>query len=180
MKLWLKWSAIGLSLAYPFWVYWGLQLPNSWPMLAVIVGMVVFRCLSGISASERNVLIVAVLGVVLTMLLWGEQLGLKFYPVMMNAGFLLVFAGSLLYPPTMVERIAKLAKSETTPQSIRYMRQVTLVWALFFLANGTVALYTAVWGSSELWLLYNGCLSYILIGVLAGGEWLVRQRVMRN
>jgi len=30
-----------------------------------------------------------------------------------------------------------------------------------------------------LWTLWNGLLSYLLIGLLMAGEWLVRQRIRR-
>lgn len=180
MRGWFKLIAVGLTLSYPFWVYWGMQSSSFWLLILVMLCMVALRCASGVSVGERNVLVLAVIGVSTVMLIWGEQLGFKFYPVMINAGFLFLFASSLVYPPTFVERIAKLAKSEITPKSISYMRRVTFVWSLFFFLNGSIALQTAVWGSDEEWLLYNGFIAYLLIGILAGSEWLVRQKVMRN
>jgi uncharacterized membrane protein len=36
---------------------------------------------------------------------------------------------------------------------------------------------TALLASAAAWALYNGLLSYVAMGVLTGGEWLVRRRV---
>ena len=42
---------------------------------------------------------------------------------------------------------------------------------------GKSALVTALWMSDRAWALYNGLIAYVLIGLLFGAEWLVRQRV---
>lgn len=42
---------------------------------------------------------------------------------------------------------------------------------------GSLSLATALWADNAVWTAYNGCISYLLMGALFGGEWLVRQRV---
>ena len=51
------------------------------------------------------------------------------------------------------------------------------MWCGFFVVNGAVAAATALWATPAVWALYNGLLSYVAMGVLMGGEWLVRRRV---
>ncbi|MFP3089350.1 AMP-binding protein [Treponema sp. TIM-1] len=58
-----------------------------------------------------------------------------------------------------------------------YCRKVTLVWCLFFIINGGIAAATVFFASDVLWSLYNGGISYIFIGILFGGELMVRKRV---
>ncbi|MDR2758572.1 MAG: AMP-binding protein [Spirochaetaceae bacterium] len=58
-----------------------------------------------------------------------------------------------------------------------YCRKVTLVWCLFFIINGGIAAATVFFASDALWSLYNGGISYIFIGILFGGELMVRKRV---
>jgi uncharacterized membrane protein len=109
----------------------------------------------------------------------------KIYPVLVSLVLLTVFAFSLLKPPTMIFRLASLRdKSLREPGAARdkaetYCRKVTLVWCCFFVANGAVSLYTALWADPLVWTLYNGFLSYALIGALLLGEVLVRRRAMR-
>jgi len=54
---------------------------------------------------------------------------------------------------------------------------VTIVWCVFLLLNGLVALWTALYASLELWTAYNGFVAYLLMGALFGGELLVRKFV---
>jgi uncharacterized membrane protein len=52
-----------------------------------------------------------------------------------------------------------------------------MVWVLFFLINGVIALWTVVEGSWMIWTLYNGCFVYVLMGALLVIEYLVRRKV---
>jgi uncharacterized membrane protein len=48
---------------------------------------------------------------------------------------------------------------------------------LFFAANGAAATATCVYGNLNIWTLYNGVVSYVLIGLFLGGEYLYRTKV---
>lgn len=180
MKQPFKIVIIVLSVAYPFLIYWGLQHYQASKLLPLLLVLLGLRWLAGDKASERMVLIAIFGAVILVALTWGHQLGLKFYPVMVNLGFLVLFAGSLVSPPSIVERMARLREPNLSPEGVAYTLKVTWMWSGFFLINGTIAAFTAVWTSNEIWTLYNGFIAYLLIGFLAGGEWLVRRRIMRG
>ena len=45
------------------------------------------------------------------------------------------------------------------------------------MVNGTLALGSILLGDMALWSLYNGLPSYLLVGTLMGGEWLLRRRL---
>lgn len=109
----------------------------------------------------------------------------KIYPVVVSLVLLALFGFSLLKPPTMIFRLASMQDKslrESGPgreKAEPYCRKVTVVWCCFFVANGLVALYTALWASPVVWTVYNGFVSYILIGALLVGEMIVRRRAMR-
>jgi uncharacterized membrane protein len=104
--------------------------------------------------------------------------GLKSYPILVSLGLGSVFAYSLLYPPTIVERIARLQRGRAgPPPPISYLRKVTIAWLAFFVVNASVSLWTATETSMEVWTLYNGLISYLLIGLLFGGELIIRWRL---
>ena len=75
------------------------------------------------------------------------------------------------------ERLARLHDPELDAHGVAYTRRVTIVWCGFFILNGGIALATALWASEQTWALYNGFITYALMGLLMGGEWLVRRRV---
>src|SRR5215216_6542933 len=88
----------------------------------------------------------------------GGLLPLRFYPVLVNAVFLTVFAYSLIVPPSTIERLARLQDPNLPPVAVAYTRAVTQVWCLFFALNGAIALYTALFSSIAQWSFYNGFL----------------------
>jgi len=180
MKQFLKVAVIILSICYPFMIYWGLQRYDANLLLPLLFMLLGLRWLVGGEMFERKLIIVTLFGLMVIIFVWGQQLGLKFYPVIMNLGFLVLFVSSLFASSTVVERLARIREPDLPPEGVAYTRKVTWVWSAFFLMNGTIAAVTALWASDEVWMLYNGFISYLLIGALAGGEWLVRQRVKRG
>jgi uncharacterized membrane protein len=105
-----------------------------------------------------------------------DELLLRMYPALLNVIGLMFFGHTLLYPPSMVERFARLQGNALSADGVRYTERVTWVWCAFFLCNGLAATYTALYSTREVWVLYNGLLAYCLMGVLFAGEWLVRRR----
>lgn len=116
--------------------------------------------------------IVAVVGIVLcvsSFLLKTYQL-LLFYPVVVNAVMLAVFGGSLRSTMPIVERLARLQEPDLPEKAVRYTRRVTQVWCLFFIFNGSIALFTTLYGNMPLWTAWNGIIAYLLIGFLTAGN----------
>ncbi|WP_263079585.1 hypothetical protein [Endozoicomonas sp. Mp262] len=104
---------------------------------------------------------------------------LLFYPCLVSLAGLLAFGWTIIKPPSMIECFARLMEGDLPEQGVRYTRKVTIVWCLFFLLNGLVAFYTAMSDDQSLWALYNGFLSYILMGLLFGLEWIYRKWVLK-
>jgi len=178
MKRLLKAVAVIVTIAYPFMVYWGLQHYPASRLLPLLLLLLALRWFAGNRPGERRILIAILFCVLVVSFSFGHQLGLKFYPALVNLGFLMLFGASLLSPPSFVERIARLRDPQLPDAAVAYTTRVTWAWTIFFALNGSVAAITAVWASDEVWMLYNGFIAYLLIGLLAGGEWLLRRRVL--
>jgi uncharacterized membrane protein len=118
-----------------------------------------------------------VLGV--AVLVTNSEVLLRLYPSAISLSMLIVFGMTLLNPPSMVERFARLSEPQLPQAAVRYTRHVTQVWCGFFAVNGALAAYTAAFASRETWALYNGLIAYLLMGALFGGERLLRRRMMR-
>lgn len=181
MKLFLKLVAIILTLCYPFFIYWGLQHYDVRVLFPILLILLALRWVTstglGGGVDERKIVVATLIGLMVIVLAAGYQLGLKFYPVLINAGFLALFGSSLISPPTVVERLARIKESNLPAAAVKYTRKVTWLWCGFFLINGLIAAATALWGSDKVWMIYNGMIAYLLIAALTAGEWLVRQRV---
>ncbi len=124
--------------------------------------------------------LIAVLLLTILAIGWNALLPLQLYPVLVSATMLGVFGYSLKFPPTIIERFARAREPDLHPRAIVYTRRVTQVWCIFFAINGCVSLITVLWGSPKIWTLYNGVISYLLMGLLFGGEYLVRPHFKRQ
>lgn len=166
----LVWLA---TLLYPLVIWIGLaRFEPRWLALALL-GLALLRAL----VSREPVWLAAAAGaMVLVAATWlsNDGLPLKLYPVLVNTVLLAVFALSLLRPPTVIERLARLGRPDLPAAAIPYVTRVTRIWCGFFLVNGGIALWTAVAASDATWAIYNGVIAYLLIGALLLGERLVR------
>lgn len=168
-------AAVMLAL-YPLLVYFGIgRFEPKW-LAAVLCALALARA----AASRQRFWLAAAFGALLlavASMLSNQLFPLKLYPVLVNGVLLTVFCASLLHPPSMIERIARLREPDLPPHAVIYTRRVTQVWCGFFVLNGSAALATAWWGSDAIWALYNGLIAYVLIGILFAAEWWVRRRV---
>jgi uncharacterized membrane protein len=141
--------------------------------------LLLLRLLCQNRPASRTELITALVstGFLLAIALINETRGLLIYPVFVSLLFFAVFAYSLVFPPTVVERLARLEFPNLPLHGVIYTRKVTQVWCVFFLVNTSISLATVWHGDYWLWSLYNGCIFYVLMGLLMGGEMLVRRRV---
>lgn len=181
----LRWLATGLIIAWPFLISVGIAHHSlQWllPLLTLVLLLRAWQIRHQAGPMRVITLISALAGSVLCAASWilNAQYWLLYYPVVINLLMLSVFGGSLWTSMPLIERIARLREPHLPPRAIRYTRNVTRVWSLFFIVNGGIALGTALWGDMTLWSAWNGVISYLLIGLLMTGEWIVRQRVKKR
>ena len=168
-------------LLYPIVIFFGLRVAEPRYVALVLAVILLLRrkrqaasLLASLSRLDLAVL-AGLLLLAVTSAVTNSELMLRLYPAAVNMGMLLLFGGSLLFPPSMIERIARLGKADLPAAAIHYTRRVTQIWCAFFVGNGAFAVYTALYASRDDWALYNGCIAYLLMGALFGGEWLFRR-----
>ena len=182
---WMRLATGAIVLAWPLLVGFGLAHNGlHWllPVMALLLLTRLFQVRKQAGPMRGVLQVVALAGLALCVassLLKSHQL-LLFYPVVVNMVMLAVFGSSLWSAMPLVERIARLREPELPPAGVRYTRQVTRVWCLFFIVNGSIALFTAVYGDMKLWTAWNGVIAYLLMGTLMAGEWLVRRRLVKR
>jgi uncharacterized membrane protein len=167
---------VAASAAYPLVVWLALgHVGPRWIALG-LAGLALARAAV---ARDRLWLAVAIAVAVLAAAsAWLDGwLPLKLYPVVVNLALLGAFAASLRRGPSAIERLARLREPALPPAAVAYTRRVTQVWCAFFAVNAAVSAATALWADAAGWALYNGLLAYVAMGVLMGGEWLVRRHV---
>lgn len=178
MMKFLSMSSGILLLFYPIAVYFSLKQLAPGILAAMLILLLSSRFYSSKAANtlpfNRTIIFPVVVVLCAVMLFANRLVMLKFYPVLVSCGLLAWFSWTLKYPPSAIERIARLTDSALPDFAIVYTRYVTVVWCCFFLANALIALWTAVYASMEIWTLYNGVISYVLIGLVFVIEYPVR------
>ncbi|POZ50066.1 hypothetical protein [Methylovulum psychrotolerans] len=165
-------------LLYPLAVYLGIQVLAPWKMALALLVVLTARFFLSPADRQLGWPLMGFGVLYCAFAIWqNSALGLRLYPVGVNACFFLLFALSLLYPPPIVERLARMQDPNLSAQGVIHTRKVTQVWCVFFIVNGLIAAGTALWGSFFWWSLYNGFISYMLIGLLMGIEYLIRIRM---
>ena len=177
-----------ISVLYPVIVYCGLNYWGLSPrrLSIVLLALAFYHFLSftqSKSHAERGrTAIFVVLVLVCALVAFGADniLFVKFYPVLVNLSLLSFFGFTLWRPPSFAFRMARLhdkslEKSPSFKAVERYCRKVTVAWCIFFIVNGSIAAFTVFVGSDKIWSLYNGLISYILIGIFFTVEYLVRK-----
>lgn len=170
----------GLGILYPGLVHVSLgRVPA-----AALAGLALVLAGARLAVTRRGALesaLVPILAAVLiataAVALVAPALAVMAYPALMSLGMAAAFGLSLRRGPTLVERFASLTEPDPSPTARAYMRKVTRVWFLFLLGNATLSALTVAAGDRELWTLYNGLISYLLMGTLFGVEYLIRRRV---
>ncbi len=173
-----------IFLLYPFLIYLGLNefQPRMIAFLLLIVA--ILRLIANKYGEKKEsvlgmslYLIAAAVLITIFTFVTDLKFGLYFYPPLVNLIFFIFFSISLFHPPTIIERIARRHRSDMPVKAIVYTRRVTQVWCLFFLINGGVSVMSISY-SEEWWVLYNGFITYILIGLMLAGEYFIRIKII--
>jgi len=170
-----------LLALYPFFVFFGLRvLPPG--VVGLVLAVLILVRFGIIGLTERSTalpgFIVLFLYAAATALLGSSQM-LLYYPVLVNAILLVLFAGSLRTEEPLLNRVVRARGEPVGEHASRYLTRLTSVWAGFFLVNGLIALWTTT-TSIETWTIYNGVISYLIVAVLASGEWIYRGRYKKR
>lgn len=178
MKQILKGIIIILMILYPFLVGWGLSQGHLLWVSAILIALGVVRLLS-----KGNPLLFPLTGFAILCgglsLILKDHAWLKMYPVFMSVGAGIIFASTLIKPPSMIERFARLVEPDLPESGVIWTKKVTVVWCIFFVLNAAIALSTVLFAPMRVWVIYNGFISYILMGILFLGEFILRKRHQR-
>ncbi|MGN6735809.1 MAG: hypothetical protein ACTHMB_28145, partial [Candidatus Binatia bacterium] len=116
-----------MTIAYPLviWLGQGRFEPR---VLAILLLLLVAMRLHRLKLSAAWCWCVGGTLLLVVCALWQNAiLPLKFYPVLVNGTLLGLFGYSLLFPPSIIERWARMRNAELPARAISYTRRVTQV-----------------------------------------------------
>jgi len=161
------------------------------PVYAVLIGVapltagVITACWN---ASFRWPAMLLCLGVLLAITLNFDRLLVHaawlyfFQHIGIMAGLGIMFGSTLgSHEGALCSRIARVAIAE--PLSARYLHytwKVTLTWTLYFFASALMSLLLFAFAPLSWWALFASLLTPISLGLMFGGEYLIRLRALPN
>lgn len=176
-KFWSFFSLM-IGVLYPFLVYFYYDTLPLGYFVAAGVGLIAIR-FYGYRHRINNVFLASFfcfMVLILSALFVKTELGaVQAYPILVSLTVCAYFLYSLYKPPTIIERIARTIDPNLTAEGVLYTRRVTWAWVSFLVFNAGVSFVTALWGSMDQWLLWNGFVSYVFMGILFIGEYCVRK-----
>ena len=169
----IKILSIGFTILYPFCVF--VALKKSIDLRFLVLLLLTAAAISFIR-NKNMWIFLCVLLFGLGLLIYNNDIFLKLYPVLMNLSICLMFALSLRETP-LAEKFAKKMGYDLESKQKEYARYVTYAWAIFMFCLTIISLIT-VFLSNEIWVVFNGLISYGLIATMMGVEFVVRKKVM--
>lgn len=193
--------AVVLSVLYPVIVFVFLYfLKTPVRFLSIFIIIVAFGIFLSLTARKKDgqktvldarqiITPILLLTAGLLCLLTNKILFLKLYSVFLSGIFLFLFGSTLFFEPTIIFRFATLGDKSIIGSSYeddvkKYCRTVTVIWCIFFVINGSLSTITAFSRdifhitqeeADKVWTIYNGAISYVLMGLLFAVEFLVRK-----
>ncbi len=124
-----------MTLCYPAAVYFGIEYLEPKYFALILLSLFGLRYLITVKTATTNVALA--LFVVVTIFAGGAFVSnseplLLFYPVIVNVALLAAFAWSLAFPPSVIERLARITDPNLPPGAVAYTRRVTVAWCFFF------------------------------------------------
>ena len=144
-------------------------------LFLISIRLVITRRFLGHTNLVRAFALMALLLIIITLL--SDSLAVKAYPIIVSLIVACAFGFSLLYPPTIIESMARITHPHLSAHGVSYTRKVTIYWLVILLGNAVISAATAQWGTLAQWTLWNGLFSYLIMGILFAAEYVVRTRV---
>ncbi len=183
MKLLIRLILAIIFIAYPFVLYFGLLHFDFWQVSLFIILIALLRLLV-LRKQESSVLKIGFFGAIFLLFfstiawLLNQEMWLKIYPIAISLTLLYIFASSLWTEKSIIQRFAELREKDINATKQMYMRKLTIIWCWFFIFNALISGYTLFFLSTKHWMLYNGFISYLLMGMLGLGELTYRHWVV--
>lgn len=177
MRLMLKLILVVLVFLYPFLIFFGIKLLSLKYLGLLIILIFSLRLIVLKNSIDKLWVGITMLGIVLVLLavFINNITFMLLYPVFISSILFGAFTYSLFQEKSIITKIAiKMSKTELPDYALTYTWYVTLAWCMFFVLNASIALFTVVYGSINVWSIYNGFISYILIGIFMASEIVVR------
>ncbi|MDR2767267.1 MAG: hypothetical protein LBB82_02950 [Treponema sp.] len=109
----------------------------------------------------------------------------KLYPALADLAYGIIFGMSLFIPPPIVYQLGILVakdikKTVSEARLVSLSRTMTIIWCVFFVIDGIIAVITTFAASDTVWGIYNAGLSYVNMGLIFAVQFLYYKFVVKK
>jgi uncharacterized membrane protein len=184
-----------IAILYPLLVFCVLvvfKLPIRYLSIGIIVFAIAYSVINGRNYKGKHMaalfispVILCVIGAVSLILDDKSPIVIKLYPVLADIAYLTIMITSVFFPPPLayyfIDIFDKSMKTVIPKETFdRYCFKASLVWCVFFVLDGIAALITVFYGSDLIWGIYNGGITYAMMGLIFIGEFIILKKVKKK
>jgi uncharacterized membrane protein len=182
-----------IAVLYPLLVFCALVVFNL-PIRYLSIGIIAFaigysiinsRHYKGKKTAALFVSPVILCAIGAVSLLMDSSLILKLYPTLADLAYITIFTTSFFFPPPFafyfIDIFDKTIKTKIPKKRFeQYCFRATLAWCVFFTLDGIIAAITAFWGTDIIWGIYNSGITYVIMGLIFAGEFIVLKMIVKH
>jgi uncharacterized membrane protein len=183
-----------LAVLYPLLVFCALVIFNL-PIRYLSIGIIAFAIAYSVINSRHykgrhtavlfiSPAILCAIGAV-SLFMGDSPLVLKLYPALADLAYITILTSSFFVSPPFayyfIEIFDRTIKDRIpAPRFERYCFKATLVWCVFFVLDGIIALLTVLYGTDIVWAVYNSGITYVIMGLIFFGEFVILKMIVKQ
>jgi uncharacterized membrane protein len=116
---------------------------------------------------------------------------IKFYPVLSNTAYFIIFWTSIIFPPTLIFDLMLLLDKRAGDSAIRqpvevFCKKASKAWCVFFALDAILAAFTVfIYPSNPekadtVWAIYNGAITYAIMLTISLVQFVQGKRLIRK
>jgi uncharacterized membrane protein/rubredoxin len=183
-----------IAIMYPVLVFCAmviLKLPIRYLSIGIIIFAIAYSIINSRHYKGKHTialfvspLILCIIGIV--SLCMGESpFFIKLYPALTALAYLTIMITSFFFPPPLayyfIDIFDKTIKTKIPKEVFEsYYLKASVIWCVFFFIDGIISVFTTLYGSDRVWGIYNGGVTYFLMGLIFIGEFIVLKSIEKR
>jgi uncharacterized membrane protein len=183
-----------IAIMYPLLVFCALvvfKLPIRYLSIGIIIFAIVYSVINSRNYRGKHTaalfispLILCVIGVI-SLCLDDSPVLIKMYPALADLAYMTIMVTSFFFPPPLayyfIDIFDKTIKTKIPKKTFdSYCLKASVVWCVFFAIDAIIAVLTTYRGSELIWGIYNGGITYCIMGLIFVGEFIVLKIVVKK
>jgi len=183
-----------IAIMYPILVFCALvvfKLPIRYLSIGIIIFAIVYSIINSRHYKGKHTvalfvspLILCVIGVI-SLCFDESPVFIHLYPALAAISYLTIMITSFLFPPPLayyfIDIFDKSMKTKIPKQIFDdFCFKASVVWCVFFLVDAIIAVFTVIFYIEHIWVIYNGCITYCLMGLIFVGEFIVLKTIEKK